>query len=115
MEEGLYIDGEATLAVVRRNSPQDGRTCTFQLFVNVFYCMCVCLCRWSLQSYACLMFYHVVANWRVSEASETLLVVVQWKTRYVYTYIYIDRYVRHTLVARSWRYVMWEELSVSHF
>ena len=28
-------------------------------------------------------------NWRASEASETLLVVVQWKTRYVYTYIYI--------------------------
>ena len=27
--------------------------------------------------------------WRASEASETLLVVVQWKTRYVYTYIYI--------------------------
>ena len=24
-----------------------------------------------------------------SEASETLLVVVKWKTRYVYTYIYI--------------------------
>ena len=34
--------------------------------------------------------------WRVGEASETLLVVVQWKTRYVYTYIYIYmyRYVR---------------------
>ena len=28
-------------------------------------------------------------NWRASEASETLLVVVEWKTRYVYTYIYI--------------------------
>ena len=54
-------------------------------------------------------------NWRASEASETLLVVVQWKTRYVYTYIYIYRYVRHTLVARSWGDVMWEELSVSHF
>ena len=40
--------------------------------------------------------------------SETLLVVVQWKTRYVYTHIYIYiyiciyRYVRHTFVARSW-------------
>ena len=31
----------------------------------------------------------------------------------IYTYIY--RYVRHTLVARSWGDVMWEELSVSHF
>ena len=30
-----------------------------------------------------------VDYWRASEASETLLVVVQWKTRYVYTYIYI--------------------------
>ena len=30
-----------------------------------------------------------ILNWRASEASETLLVVVQWKTRYVYTYIYI--------------------------
>ena len=29
------------------------------------------------------------------------------------TYIY--RYVRHTLVAQSWGYVMWEELRVSHF
>ena len=28
-------------------------------------------------------------DWRASEASETLLVVVQWKTRYVYIYIYI--------------------------
>ena len=56
-------------------------------------------------------------NWRASEASETLLVVVQWKTRYVYTYIYIYiyRYVKHTFVARSWGYVMWEELSVSYF
>ena len=50
---------------------------------------------------------------RASEASETLLVVVQWKTQYVYTYIY--RYVKHTFVARSWGNVMWEELSVSHF
>ena len=30
-------------------------------------------------------------------------------------YIYIYRYVRHSLVARSWGDVMWEELSVSHF
>ena len=30
-----------------------------------------------------------ISSWRASEASETLLVVVQWKTRYVYTYIYI--------------------------
>ena len=30
-----------------------------------------------------------LCNWRASEASETLLVVVQWKTRYVYTYILI--------------------------
>ena len=52
-------------------------------------------------------------NWRASETSETLLVVVQWKTRYVYTYIY--RYVKHTFVARSWGDAMWEELSVSHF
>ena len=29
-------------------------------------------------------------NWRVSETSETLLDVVQWKTLYVYAYIYID-------------------------
>ena len=46
-----------------------------------------------------------LCNWRESETSEILLVVVQWKTRYVYTYIYIDiylhRYVRHTFVARS--------------
>ena len=62
-----------------------------------------------------------LCNWRASEASETLLVVVQWKTRYVYTYIYIYVrhvymwYVRHTFVARSWSDVMWEELSVSHF
>ena len=28
-------------------------------------------------------------NWRASEASETPLIVVQWKMRYVYTYIYI--------------------------
>ena len=27
----------------------------------------------------------------------------------------IHRYVRHTLVTRSWGYVMWEELSVRHF
>ena len=33
-------------------------------------------------------------NWRASKASETLLVIVQWKTRYVYTYIYI--YIRET-------------------
>ena len=30
-----------------------------------------------------------LCNWRASEASETLLVVVQWKTRYVYTQIYV--------------------------
>ena len=56
-----------------------------------------------------------IYNWRAREASETLLVVVQWETRYVYTYIYIYRYVRHTFVARSWGDVMWEELSASHF
>ena len=28
--------------------------------------------------------------------------------------IYIYRYMRHTLVAQSWGYVMWEEISVSH-
>ena len=33
----------------------------------------------------------------------------------IYIDIYIYRYVRHTLVALSWGYVMWEELSVSHF
>ena len=33
----------------------------------------------------------------------------------IYIYIYIYRYVRLTLVARSWGYAMWEELSVSHF
>ena len=33
----------------------------------------------------------------------------------IYIYIYMYRYVRHTLVARSCGYVMWEELSVSHF
>ena len=36
-----------------------------------------------------LLFLFFLYNWRASEASETLLVVVQWKTRYVYTYIYI--------------------------
>ena len=61
------------------------------------------------------MFFGI--HWRASEASETLLVVVQWKTRYVYTYIYIYkyRYVRHIFVARSWGDVMWKELSASHF
>ena len=29
----------------------------------------------------------VINNWRVNEASETLLVVVQWKTGYIYIYI----------------------------
>ena len=33
----------------------------------------------------------------------------------IYIYIYIYIYVRHNLVAWSWGYVMWEELSVSHF
>ena len=33
--------------------------------------------------------HKLVSYWRTTEASETLLVVVQWKTRYVYTYIYI--------------------------
>ena len=49
-----------------------------------------CLC-WA-SSLAILLIEHI-SSWRASEASETLLVVVQWKTRYVYTYIYI--YVRH--------------------
>ena len=30
-------------------------------------------------------------------------------------YIYIYKYARHTLVARFWGHIMWEELSVSHF
>ena len=30
----------------------------------------------------------MVNYWRASEASETLLVVVQWKTQYIYTYLY---------------------------
>ena len=34
-----------------------------------------------------------ITNWRASEVSETLLVVVQWKTRYVCTYIYIFIYI----------------------
>ena len=34
-----------------------------------------------------------MTSWRASEASETLIVVVQWKTRYVYTYIYIYIYI----------------------
>ena len=33
----------------------------------------------------------------------------------IYIYMYIDRYVRHTFVARSWGDVMCEELSVSLF
>ena len=44
-----------------------------------------------------------ISNWRASEASETLLVVVQWKTRYVYTYIYLasERSERDTLSRSS--------------
>ena len=38
----------------------------------------------------------------MSEASETLLVVVQLKTRYVYTYIYIYIYIG-TLDTLLWR------------
>ena len=34
-------------------------------------------------------------------------------TEHISSKIYIYIYVRHTLVARSWGYVMWEELSVS--
>ena len=38
----------------------------------------------------------ILVCWRASEASETLLVVVQWKTRYVYTYVYI--YIRESSI-----------------
>ena len=39
----------------------------------------------------------------------------KWKSEiYIYIYIYIW-YVQDTLVARARCYVMWEELSVSHF
>ena len=37
--------------------------------------------------------WKLVSYWRASEESDTLLVVVQWKTRYVYTYIYIYTYI----------------------
>ena len=40
-----------------------------------------------------LVRYIYISYWRASEASETLLVVVQWKMRYVYTYIHIYTYV----------------------
>ena len=81
-------------------------------------------------------------SWRASEASETLLVVVQWKTRYVYIigerakrarhyrgctnssvcgiyiyiyiYIYVWRYVCHNSSACH-AYVMWAELVHCHF
>ena len=47
--------------------------------------MTVC---WA-SSLAIIVLYEHMTSWRASESSETLLVVVQWKTRYVYTYIYI--------------------------
>ena len=57
-----------------------------------------------------------LCNWRAREASETLLVVVHWKRdMYIHIYTYTYRYVRHTLVAQFCGYIMWEELSVSHF
>ena len=48
--------------------------------------------------------------WRASEASETLSGVTNGNRRYIYIW-----YVQDTLVARAGCYVMWEELSVSHF
>ena len=51
-------------------------------------------------------------NWRASEASETLSGVTNGNQRYIYIYIW---YVQDTLVERARCYVMWEELSVSHF
>ena len=50
-----------------------------------------------------------VVYWR---ASETLSGVTNVNRIYIYIYIW---YVQDTLVARARCYVMWEELSVSHF
>ena len=61
-----------------------------------------------------LNFVVVLDYWRASEASETLSGVTNGNRRYIYIYIYIW-YVQDTLVARARCYVMWEELSVSHF
>ena len=61
------------------------------------------------------MYVHVyvcICYWRASEASETLSGVTNGNRRYIYIYIW---YVQDTLVAQAQCYVMWEELSVSHF
>ena len=61
----------------------------------------------------CRLEREVMHNWR---ASETLSGVTNGNRRYIYIYIYIYIwYVQDTLVARARCYVMWEELSVSHF
>ena len=52
-------------------------------------------------------------DWRASEASETLSGVT-WKSEiYLYIYIYMVRETHFSSAVRG--YVMWEELSVSHF
>ena len=48
-----------------------------------------------------LVHFTPLGNWRVSEASKTLLVIVQWKTRYVYTYIYIHICYSYTMGTRG--------------
>ena len=53
---------------------------------------------WSSSKFAKL-YKLSLCNCRANEASD----------------IYIYRYMRHTLVARACSYVMWEELSFSHF
>ena len=53
---------------------------------------------------------NLLPYWRVSEVSETLLVVVQWKTRFVYTYVCeTQNYL--------WReqYIMQAETSIDNF
>ena len=50
-----------------------------------------------------------------SERSERDTLSLSSMKNAIRIYIYIYRYVKHTLVARSWGDVMWEELSDSHF
>ena len=58
-------------------------------------------------------YLHIYYKYLVSERSERDTLSRSSMEKAIHIYIY--RYVRHTLVARSWGYVMWEELSVSHF
>ena len=56
------------------------------------------------------------SNLRASEVSETLSGVTNGNRRYIYIHIHVYIwYVQDTLVARAQCYIMWEELSVSHF